>query len=61
MWSAEALRQWRIPEGESCFIPLGRMRRVVYQLGLRFDGNAEASVHITNEIFDMDEFSQCRY
>lgn len=53
VWGAEALQQWRSPDGDRYFIPLGRMRRGVYRLGLRFDGEAEASVHITNEKFDM--------
>lgn len=53
VWGAEALRQWRSPDGDSYFIPLGRMRPGVYRLGLRFDGKAEARVHITNEKFDM--------
>ena len=61
VWGVEALRQWRSPEGDSYFIPMGRMRRGVYQLGLRFDGNTEASVHITNEKFDvLLEEQQCR-
>lgn len=53
IWGVEALRQWRSPDGESYFIPLGRMRPGVYQLGLRFDGKSEASVRITNENFDV--------
>lgn len=53
VWGAEELRQWRSPDGDSYFIPLGRMRRGAYRLGLRFDGEAEASVRITNEKFDM--------
>ena len=61
MWDAEALRQWRSPDGESYFIPLGRMRPGVYHLGLRFDGKTEASVRITNENFDvLLEEQQCR-
>lgn len=53
VWDAEMLRQWRSPEGEGYFIPLGKIREGVYHLGLRFDGKAEASVRITNEKFDM--------
>lgn len=62
VWCAEALRQWRSPDGDSYFIPLGRMRRGVYHLGLRFDGEAEASVRITNEKFDvLLEEQLCKY
>ncbi|PWB57030.1 MAG: hypothetical protein C3F18_04640 [Nitrosomonadales bacterium] len=53
VWGVDALRQWRSPDGESYFIPLGRMRRGIYNLGLRFDGKAEASVRITSEKFDV--------
>ena len=53
VWDVEALRQWRSPDGDGYFIPLGRMRQGVYRLGLRFDGKAEASVRITNEKFDV--------
>lgn len=60
-WDAGALRQWRSPDGDRYFIPLGRMSRGTYQLGLRFDGKTEASVHITNEKFDMLlEEQQCK-
>jgi hypothetical protein len=61
MWGTEALRQWRSPEGDSYFIPLGKMRPGAYHLGLRFDGETEASVRITNENFDvLLEEQQCR-
>ena len=53
VWGVEALRQWRSPDGDSYFIPLGRMRRGVYHLGLRFDGKSEASMRITNEKFEV--------
>lgn len=61
MWDAETLRQWRNPGGENYFIPLGRMRRGNYQLGLRFDGETAASVRITDEKFDvLLEEQQCK-
>lgn len=61
IWDAEVLRQWRSPEGEGYFIPLGRMRQGMYHLGLSFDGKAEASVRITNEKFDvLLEEQQCK-
>jgi hypothetical protein len=61
VWDVEALRQWRSPDGDSYFIPLGRMSQGTYHLGLRFNGNAEASVRITNENFDvLLEEQQCK-
>lgn len=60
-WGAEELRQWRSPDGASYFIPLGRMRRGIYQLRFRFDGETETSVRITDERFDvLLEERQCK-
>lgn len=53
VWGVDALQQLRSPDGESHFIPLGKMRRGVYSLVLRFDGKTEASVRITSEKFDL--------
>ncbi|GAO35513.1 histidinol-phosphate aminotransferase [Sulfuricella sp. T08] len=61
VWGAEALRQWRSPDGESYFIPLGKLTGGIYYLGLRFDGKAEASMRITNEKFEvLLEEQQCK-
>jgi hypothetical protein len=60
MWSAEALHQWRGPDEKSYFIPLGKIRPGKYHLSLRFDGQAEASVRICSETFDvLLEEQQC--
>lgn len=61
VWNAEALQQWRSPEGKGYFIPLGKMRRGIYRLELRFDGKPEAGIRITNDKFDvLLEEQQCK-
>jgi len=61
VWDAEALQQWRSPESKGYFIPLGRMSPGMYRLGLRFDGQAETIMRITNEKFDeLLEDQQCK-
>lgn len=61
VWSGEGLRQWRSPDGDGYFIPLGNLRRGNYQLGLNFDRKAPASVRIADEKFEvLLEEQQCK-
>lgn len=51
-WDAMALRQWQGPNGDSYFVPLGKLARGNHDLTLVFGKAAEVKLRVSNEKFD---------
>jgi hypothetical protein len=51
-WGTAALRQWQGPNGDSYFIPLGKLARGNHDLTLGFGKAAEGRLRVSNEKFD---------